>query len=250
MITKVCTVCGESFLGRNRRVLRCSDKCRKIHSSRYGKDWVANNKDRHAANVRSWKDRYPERMREIQDDHRRKNLEKFATKERVRRARKRGEGPFNKHHWKAVLDFFQHSCAYCGSPEQLQADHVIPVSRLELGPVLAVENIVPACPQCNVRKSNSLLSEWRPELVAPLVQAVKLWNPGLANNLQTTSETRPNERMAETESKDPGGCCGGTGLRYPCCGKRIVSSVPTECSCQHPLRGCPCRRGVSHKGVA
>ncbi len=53
--------------------------------------------------------------------------------------------------WKAVLDYFNHECAYCGSKEDLEQEHIVPVSD---GGTYAIGNIVPACRKCNASKGN------------------------------------------------------------------------------------------------
>lgn len=49
-------------------------------------------------------------------------------------------------------------CVYCGeSPEDLECDHVIPISR---GGTNDLSNLATACAPCNRSKSDRLLSEW------------------------------------------------------------------------------------------
>jgi hypothetical protein len=57
----------------------------------------------------------------------------------------------------------QPACAYCGKwHEKLTLDHIVPKSKG--GPHYAKWNIVPACFNCNSKKSNSSVFEWwRPE---------------------------------------------------------------------------------------
>ena len=59
--------------------------------------------------------------------------------------------------WKAVLDYFNHKCAYCGSKEDLEQEHIVPVSD---GGTYAIGNIVPACRKCNASKGNKNLDDW------------------------------------------------------------------------------------------
>ena len=59
--------------------------------------------------------------------------------------------------WKAVLDYFNHECAYCGSKEDLEQEHIVPVSD---GGTYAIGNIVPACRKCNASKGNKNLDYW------------------------------------------------------------------------------------------
>lgn len=59
--------------------------------------------------------------------------------------------------WEDALEFFEHSCAYCGDGENLQQEHIVPVSQ---GGHYVQHNIIPACQNCNIRKSNKDLEEW------------------------------------------------------------------------------------------
>lgn len=49
-------------------------------------------------------------------------------------------------------------CVYCGSTENIQADHVIPVAR---GGVNSIGNLVPCCYKCNPSKGSRTIMEWR-----------------------------------------------------------------------------------------
>jgi len=68
--------------------------------------------------------------------------------------------PFNftNKDWKETLKHFNNECAYCGDKNNnLQKEHVIPVSK---GGGYVKTNIVPACPSCNMSKSNRYMEEW------------------------------------------------------------------------------------------
>ena len=71
-------------------------------------------------------------------------------------ARRRGaEGSFTSEEWTSKLSEFDNKCTYCGTkagdtPEYfLTVDHAIPLTR---GGTNYVDNIVPACLQCNMEK--------------------------------------------------------------------------------------------------
>lgn len=49
-------------------------------------------------------------------------------------------------------------CVYCGSCENIEVDHVVPLSR---GGKHEIQNLVPACQSCNRSKHNKLLEEWK-----------------------------------------------------------------------------------------
>ena len=59
--------------------------------------------------------------------------------------------------WKQALSHFNHQCAYCGSTESLEQEHVIPVSR---GGHYTPDNIIPACRSCNASKNNKIMQDW------------------------------------------------------------------------------------------
>lgn len=63
----------------------------------------------------------------------------------------------NMQDWKSVLEEFDYSCAYCGSKEGLEQDHLIPFSD---GGTTTIDNIVPACRRCNASKQNKDVIEW------------------------------------------------------------------------------------------
>ena len=53
--------------------------------------------------------------------------------------------------WRAIKNSYHYRCAYCGTkPDILTQDHVIPIAH---GGGTTCDNIVPACLQCNTRKS-------------------------------------------------------------------------------------------------
>lgn len=63
--------------------------------------------------------------------------------------------PMNE--WVAVLEFFNHECAYCGKKEGLEQEHIIPVDK---GGKYEIGNIVPACRSCNASKGKKDFKEW------------------------------------------------------------------------------------------
>ena len=52
---------------------------------------------------------------------------------------------------------YEMPCTYCGSTEDIEIDHIYPLSR---GGKHELRNITPACGFCNRSKKNRLLSEW------------------------------------------------------------------------------------------
>ena len=91
--------------------------------------------------------------------YRKRNLEKFALKEKIRRAKKRSNGGnFGKTDWVKLLRRFNYLCAYCKLNKATTIDHVIPISK---GGTNFIGNILPACVSCNSSKQQMLLIEWR-----------------------------------------------------------------------------------------
>ena len=56
--------------------------------------------------------------------------------------------------WQAVLKQYKNRCVYCGRKVKLTVDHIIPIS---LGGTHTKKNVLPACMDCNIAKSNRLL---------------------------------------------------------------------------------------------
>lgn len=76
---------------------------------------------------------------------------------------------FTLEEWERALEYFDHSCAYCGYPsDKLQQEHFIPLSK---GGGYTKDNIVPACPECNLSKSDAMPQDWLPEDVYVAVSA-------------------------------------------------------------------------------
>jgi 5-methylcytosine-specific restriction endonuclease McrA len=102
--------------------------------------------ERQAEYGRSWAERNPERAR----------ASRQANNAR-RRQRRRG-GDFTGAQWLEILEEFDHCCAYCQArPEQLEQEHVTPLSR---GGQHTKGNIVPACRDCNRQKGARTLFEF------------------------------------------------------------------------------------------
>ena len=52
---------------------------------------------------------------------------------------------------KEVLDKYYHKCAYCGSTDRLEIDHIKPISKRGLS---EFSNLQVLCKKCNLKKSN------------------------------------------------------------------------------------------------
>ena len=154
---------------------------RKIYCSRYcaWAVWNALNPGANRTHARAFKQRQPDRVREIArlsyewSWEQRKleaaawakaNPELKAAERARRRAAKLGAGdPVDSGAWRAVVRAAAGICGYCGESAPLTLDHRIPLSR---GGTNAIENLIPACGTCNSRKGTRTEPEFRTLLQA------------------------------------------------------------------------------------
>jgi 5-methylcytosine-specific restriction endonuclease McrA len=61
-------------------------------------------------------------------------------------------------------------CVYCGDPETVEVDHIIPVAR---GGLSVWWNLAPACFRCNRDKADATVNEW----CAARIAAGRFWPP-------------------------------------------------------------------------
>jgi len=59
---------------------------------------------------------------------------------------------------KYMRRIYSSPCTYCGSVDNITADHIIPVTR---GGTHSIGNLTSACKSCNSSKRDSLLMEWK-----------------------------------------------------------------------------------------
>jgi hypothetical protein len=57
-----------------------------------------------------------------------------------------------------VMERDGHACTYCGATNQLEGDHIVPLSR---GGSNALTNLATACRPCNLSKGWKTFAEWR-----------------------------------------------------------------------------------------
>lgn len=59
------------------------------------------------------------------------------------------DGDLTREDWIEVLDQHDRKCAYCGTTENIELDHVVPLSK---GGRHTKSNVQPLCRSCNARK--------------------------------------------------------------------------------------------------
>lgn len=92
-------------------------------------------------------------------EYREKDPERSRAMRRVaqanRRARKHAaRGEFSIEIWERILDTYGHKCLCCGATEDLQPDHIVPLSK---GGAHDAGNIQPLCGFCNRRKQADII---------------------------------------------------------------------------------------------
>lgn len=150
-----CGHCAAPMTGKRPHAVYCSRPCKdRAHGEQLRVSGIAQERDRaryareaeqRKAYAREYLAKNPERMRAIRRNR----------KSRIKAQR----FEFTERDWARMKERYRQCCAYCGRhSDQLQREHVIPISR---GGRHSVGNIVPACPRCNMSKKAKLLSEWR-----------------------------------------------------------------------------------------
>lgn len=185
-----CAACGHVFWSPSQRRLFCGDFCEKAVKPYYNRDWAERNRERYSS--------YHAQYREDNRETLRKNAKAYNNRTRVVRREYmrmyRQSNPDYARQWRKThpdlilrraaihrikhqelkadvfpvrvkfllrtLERYRWACAYCRAPlpERFHWDHVIPLSR---GGVHGESNLLPACPPCNLSKSDSTVAEWR-----------------------------------------------------------------------------------------
>lgn len=145
---------------------------RKEKISAYNKEYNKINKKKNSERYRANKDyvsarqkRYYEKNKEyiLQRNKQwaEKNKEKSDLMKREyllrRRARKLSNGVY-KVSTSFLKNLYESPCVSCGSKDNIQADHVIPISR---GGRHSEGNLQPLCASCNNSKSAKTMMEWK-----------------------------------------------------------------------------------------
>jgi 5-methylcytosine-specific restriction endonuclease McrA len=122
--------------------LRSYQKANREKAKQYSRNYRAINAEKVKESQRRYAKAHPELSRIYRSN---------------RRARQHANGVYEIY-TKELMKLYKSSCIYCGSKQEIQADHVIPISR---GGRHSIGNLVPACRNCNARKHNKLIVEWK-----------------------------------------------------------------------------------------
>jgi 5-methylcytosine-specific restriction endonuclease McrA len=165
----------------------------------YGREWMKRNPEKAREAMRRWRARNPELRRERNRRYKRAaqlrnpaklNAQKAAyhaahpeykrAKDHAYRARKMAAaGSFTAAEWLALVARWGNVCAYRGEPGPLEPDHRLPLVR---GGTNFIDNILPACRNCNASKHMMTEEEFRARLAA-----------------ESSADTTPDGRMSDEE---------------------------------------------------
>lgn len=121
--------------------------------------WYAKHQARVRAERNAKRAADPTKVASSQREYYHRTKESRKELRRVVAARRRAlfAGEIELGEWLEALADHGNSCAYCGSTDNLEMDHVIPLSR---GGEHAGHNVAPACMTCNRSKGARTPFEW------------------------------------------------------------------------------------------
>ena len=183
--SKPCNQCKQikplseySFQNRERnQLMRICKTCNAVRQSIYYKqnrvrllkqkqDYYQENQGLLLANAQEYRQQNPEKRKQAMDRFYANNRDVFKATATRYKARKRNAGIFRVT-VKEDKRLRNSPCFYCGSMNNIQIDHVIPVSR---GGRHSIGNLVAACQKCNSQKNKWFITEWN--------RLKKEWNKG------------------------------------------------------------------------
>jgi len=118
---------------------RASRKGRQKERNEALKDWARRNPEKRRKQKERYKKRHPERHRLLDCEYSRKR----------RAIKAEADGFYTVEQWLELLEVCNNRCLKCGAVENLEADHVKPLSR---GGSDWITNIQPLCRPCNCEK--------------------------------------------------------------------------------------------------
>lgn len=174
---KTCTSCGQTFpataeyFHKSKYADGLFAKCKGCRSAQR-KEHYLRNKSKIIEQCHEYYENNKKYVNERNAKYRRLNSEKAAAAKKMwelrfpekkrrhkltRRARERGNPTFLILS-KEMKRLYASSCAACGSTQNIEADHIVPIAR---GGSTSIGNLQPLCKSCNCSKGSKLMSEWR-----------------------------------------------------------------------------------------
>lgn len=157
-----CNGCRKDYHNKNRETINAKNReyGRKNREQlrNYYKKYYEENREKVNLKNRMYYKNNTERLKKYQKDFVRKNRQRYRNYNQNYYHKTRSSiSTFSPQSWQQCLTHFNHQCAYCGSTESLEQEHVIPVSR---GGHYTPDNIIPACRSCNASKNNKIMQDW------------------------------------------------------------------------------------------
>ena len=91
--------------------------------------------------------------------YRQNNPDAVKHHSRLRRQRlAESEGSYSAKDWENLCTMFGNQCISCGNKEQIEADHIVPITKKGTS---YISNIQPLCRSCNIRKGNRVIIDYR-----------------------------------------------------------------------------------------
>jgi 5-methylcytosine-specific restriction endonuclease McrA len=153
----VCVDCVQANRDTEKGRAAIQRSVRNYQASEKYAEWRASEAGKRSSHNRTKRYRETEKGRQNRAavDARYKATERGRLTQQARRAKRRtacksGGAPPTAEQLRERYQAFEDRCAYCGSDGPLSPDHVIPLCMH--GP-RGIENIVPACQRCNIRKN-------------------------------------------------------------------------------------------------
>src|SRR3990167_7445241 len=151
-----CNGCKKQFTPPHFNSRCCSVLCKKISRTLSRKKYKLSCKEKKKRDSAFAK---TERGREIN----KKSVKLYLATEKGKICRKNGKhrrrqlektGRITAKEWALKLKQYQYKCVYCESDENIEMDHIIPLSK---GGDHNINNIQPLCRSCNAKKGNKIL---------------------------------------------------------------------------------------------
>lgn len=128
------------------------------------KEFRKNHPGHRADYIKKWVAENPEAVRKIKRDWNHRNKDAVRSKVLQRRARLKTNGLFDIRR-SFLRRLYASPCIACGSNKNIQADHVLPLSR---GGRHSEGNLQPLCRDCNYRKHHKTMMEWKMQKIVKL----------------------------------------------------------------------------------
>lgn len=146
----LCIICGKRKATRGNQCSECSDRIKP-----YAEKYREENKKKVQESQKRSMAKKPELYKAIKHKTYENHKEDWYRWSRERRTRLENcEGSYTQQEWEDLLDYYGNKCLACGSTENLEADHIVPIAKKGTG---YITNIQPLCRTCNRKKHTKIL---------------------------------------------------------------------------------------------